>query len=113
MRWQVDMSRTSTAIVAGITLLGCIVALVPAQESSRRTASKYKPTSAADAGERTSLAPLNPSEPALPPVVPPPTQPAAAASGWAPASPAPLNPAAQQNPLPPGEGLTAEPGTLN
>jgi uncharacterized repeat protein (TIGR01451 family) len=118
------MSRTSQAIVAGFALLGCIVALVPAQESSRlaapessrlaaqessrRTASKYKPTTA-EGGERTSLAPLNPSDADLPPVVPPPTQPA---GGWLPsATTSPADTAAQATP--PSGTSNIEPGTLN
>jgi uncharacterized repeat protein (TIGR01451 family) len=36
------MSRRVTIIVAAVMGLGCIVAMLPAQESSRRTASKYR-----------------------------------------------------------------------
>ncbi|HZN33532.1 MAG TPA: CARDB domain-containing protein [Pirellulaceae bacterium] len=36
------MSRTAMVLVAGLAVVGCVVALLPAQESSRRTASKYR-----------------------------------------------------------------------
>src|SRR5439155_7329301 len=70
------MSRTSMGIVAGLIVLGCVVAMLPAQESSRRTASKYRPTTNGAPGERPSLAPLNPAEADLPPIVAPPGRPA-------------------------------------
>src|SRR5262245_61422091 len=36
------MSRTAMVLLAGLAVVGCVVALLPAQESSRRTASKYR-----------------------------------------------------------------------
>src|SRR5437588_8007901 len=38
------MSRTTIAMVGGLMVLGCVVAWLPAQESSRRTAGKYRMT---------------------------------------------------------------------
>src|SRR5439155_12119329 len=69
------MSRTSMGIVAGLLVLGCVVAMLPAQESSRRTASKYRPSTTGGPAERPSLAPLNPADAELPPVVTPPNRP--------------------------------------
>src|SRR5262245_1055320 len=60
------MSRTSMGIVAGVILLGFVVAMLPAQESSRRTA-KYRPGS--QPAERPNLSPG--SEADLPPIVMP------------------------------------------
>jgi Domain of unknown function DUF11 len=37
------MSRTTIATIIGLLALGCVVAWLPAQESSRRTAAKYRP----------------------------------------------------------------------
>src|SRR5262245_18548401 len=64
------MSRTTMTMLAGLMALGCIVAMLPAQESSRRTASKYKPGANPwpSGGERQSLSP--PPGASLPPVVP-------------------------------------------
>src|SRR5438132_2200803 len=70
------MSRTSMGIVAGLLVLGCVVAMLPAQESSRRTATKYRPATTGGPGERPSLAPLNPADADLPPVVQAPNRPA-------------------------------------
>lgn len=71
------MSRSTSAIVASIAILGCIVAILPAQESSRRNASKYKPGTATESPERPNLSPPTslregeaPAEPQLPPIVP-------------------------------------------
>jgi uncharacterized repeat protein (TIGR01451 family) len=63
------MSRSSSGIVAGLVVLGCVVAMLPAQDSSRRTASKYRPNAVGAPAERPSLAPLDPAEADLPPVV--------------------------------------------
>src|SRR6478672_2653638 len=58
------MSRTTTATLTGLIMLGCVVALLPAQESSRRTASKYRmtpsgtPTVERSAAEPPPLTPL-------------------------------------------------------
>jgi hypothetical protein len=63
------MSRTTMSMVAGLLVVGCVVALLPAQESSRRTASKYRlATPGAPGTERPSLAPVNPADGDLPPV---------------------------------------------
>jgi hypothetical protein len=56
------MSRTAMLVIAGLVAAGCVVAWLPAQESSRRTASKYRPGS--------DYTPP-PSEPALAPIVSP------------------------------------------
>lgn len=37
------MSRTAIVVVAGLIVAGCVVAMLPAQESSRRRASAYEP----------------------------------------------------------------------
>ena len=37
------MSRTAMVVVAGLIVVGCVVAMLPAQESSRRRASAYEP----------------------------------------------------------------------
>jgi Domain of unknown function DUF11 len=37
------MSRSAVVIITGLMVVGSVVALLPAQESSRRTASKYRP----------------------------------------------------------------------
>src|SRR3954469_13226767 len=62
------MSRSFMGIVAGLVVLGCVVAMLPAQESSRRTATKFRSSSSGPA-ERPSLAPLNAADAELPPVV--------------------------------------------
>src|SRR5439155_15478021 len=60
------MSRTTIATVGGLIMLGCVVAWLPAQESSRRTATKYRMTpSGVPTVERAA---------AEPPPVTPPTQ---------------------------------------
>src|SRR5690242_6684379 len=52
------MSRTTIATVTGLIMLGCVVALLPAQESSRRTAGKYRMTpSGVPAVERSAAEP--------------------------------------------------------
>ena len=51
------------AVVAGLVVLGCVVALLPAQESSRRTASKYRLSPpGSPAAERPSLTPRSSTE---------------------------------------------------
>ena len=37
------MSRTAIVVIAGLIVAGCVVAMLPAQESSRRRASAYQP----------------------------------------------------------------------
>ena len=64
------MTRSVVVIIAGLLCVGSIVALLPAQESSRRTASKFRPgyqPQSAASGEPAGLAPL----PGLAPVVTP------------------------------------------
>src|SRR3954469_11285803 len=95
------MSRSSMGIVAGLIVLGCVVAMLPAQESSRRTATKFRPNSTGGPAERPSLAPLNPADGDLPPVVNAPARsaPSATHSNYMPAQqpegpPSELSPAA-------------------
>jgi len=67
------MSRTTIGMLTVLVALGCVVAWLPAQESSRRTAMKNRPSGTVEKSERPSLAPLNPpSEENLPPIVSPP-----------------------------------------
>ena len=75
------MVRTTFGIVALLGLLGCLASMLPAQESSRRTA-KYRSDSPAISGVRPNLSP--PAAPgndypasgvANPPSLPPPTSP--------------------------------------
>src|SRR5688572_25299166 len=61
------MSRTTMSIVAGIVVLGFVVAMLPAQESSRRTA-KNRSNFPGTAPERPNLSPVAP-EAELPPIV--------------------------------------------
>jgi hypothetical protein len=58
------------AIISGLLALGCVVAWLPAQESSRRTANKARGTV-----EDSAPPSLLPDGGNLPPIVPPPTSP--------------------------------------
>src|SRR5262245_50139733 len=112
------MSRSSMGIVAATIVLGCVVAMLPAQESSRRTASKYRPNSSGAPAERPSLTPLNPSDADLPPVVTPPARSAISStrSNYAPQQleppPGELSPAASLLPQDPVSNQATTPGTL-
>jgi uncharacterized repeat protein (TIGR01451 family) len=63
------MSRTTMATISGLLTLGCVVAWLPAQESSRRTANKTR------ASVEESTPPSLLPDGNLPPIVPPPTSP--------------------------------------
>ena len=63
------MSRFTVVLVAGLMVVGCVVALLPAQESSRRTASKFRATPE-DASYTAESPPQAVALPALPPTQP-------------------------------------------
>lgn len=112
------MSRSSMGIVAATIVLGCVVAMLPAQESSRRTAAKYRPSASSAPAERPSLTPLNLADADLPPVVTPPARSATSAtrSNYAPqqleSPPSELSPAASLIPQDPASNQAISPGAL-
>src|SRR5262245_41800140 len=113
-----SMSRSSMGIVAATIVLGCVVAMLPAQESSRRTAAKYRPSPSSAPAERPSLTPLNPADADLPPVVTPPARSATSPtrSNYAPqqleSPPSELSPAASLIPQDPASNQAISPGAL-
>src|SRR5262245_13823200 len=113
-----SMSRSSMGIVAATIVLGCVVAMLPAQESSRRTAAKYRPSPGSAPAERPSLTPLNPADADLPPVVTPPARSATSAtrSNYAPqqleSPPSELSPAASLIPQDPASNQAISPRAL-
>jgi uncharacterized repeat protein (TIGR01451 family) len=75
------MSRTTIAVVAGLMVLGCVVAMLPAQESSRRTATKNRGSAQGGSTyERPSLTPP-PNDSEYVPAAMPQTRPPAEFSG--------------------------------
>jgi hypothetical protein len=75
------MSRTTISMVAGLMVLGGVVALLPAQESSRRTATKNRGTAPGGTTyERPGLTPT-PGDSEYLPASKPPTQPPSELSG--------------------------------
>ena len=90
------MARTTISIVALVGIFGCLSSILPAQESSRRTA-KNRPDAPAISGVRPNLSPptavdsefptanaaRNPAGAAQEQLAPPPTTPPSAFSGGA------------------------------
>src|SRR5213596_2641618 len=71
------MSRTTIAISTGLIVLGCVVAWLPAQDSSRRAVPKNRlsnPANPAPAEERPSLTPPSGFSGDFPPTTTPPAK---------------------------------------